>query len=452
MDEAIRLFSGSEDKNPAFSKPLDVFAKIRQSENGSYQLSGIKGDLSGMKVQGDMVLDTTQQKPSLNGDLRFENINLGGSGSSQGGASAQSSAGGKGKAQGGSRWSKDPIDLSGLNAFNADLKISADALKSGPWIISEPKMGLLVKDGTLTVQDLQGGLFGGNLALTSTVQASAQARQPSHIDAQGSLENVDIAALVKALAGSNIVKASGRVSTDIDLKTSGLSMAAFVYDLSGKGTVSGSDIILDGVDVERFAVALSEESKPGDTVMGIWKGASKGGSTTFETLDGNFGIVEGIVGIHKLDLDGPQASIFTTGKIDLPNWTVSTKHKLTAKTRPDVPPFEMAFSGSLDNPAQTFGQGVLNDYLQRKVERKVNKLLSDKLSDKIGIPFGNQPQPQAQEIPQEPNDIAPADGQPIPEEPAAEPAQPVPQQEEPQNQEEMKPEDAIKDVLKGLLE
>jgi len=39
----------------------------------------------------------------------------------------------------------------------------------------------------------------------------------------------------------------------------------------------------------------------------------------------------------------------------------------------------MTLKGSLDNPAQTFGQGVLEDYLGRKVQRKLNDLISKKL-------------------------------------------------------------------------
>jgi hypothetical protein len=152
------------------------------------------------------------------------------------------------------------------------------------------------------------------------------------------------------------------------------------------------------------------------------------------------------VNIQKLDLDGEKAQILTTGKVDLPRWQLATKHKITAKTKPDVPPFDMAFSGSLDNPGQTFGQGLLNDYLKRKVDRKINKLLSDKLGDKLGIPLGGAQQQQQAPTPAPtptPAEVAPAGGVTPQEQNPVEPAPP---------QEELKPEDAIKDVLKGLLE
>jgi len=182
------------------------------------------------------------------------------------------------------------------------------------------------------------------------------------------------------------------------------SPAALIYDLSGAGTVKGEDVLLDGVDVTRFVRALSLDSKPGDTVMGLWKGSTKGGQTAFETLDGAFTIKEGVVTLDKMDLDGAKAAIKTTGTVNLPNWTLSTKHSMSVKGEgnapSDVPPFEIKVSGSLDNPAQDMAKGVLNDYLNQKIQRKLGDLLSKKLGGswgkKLGLPtVNNAPTPPA---------------------------------------------------------
>ena len=72
---------------------------------------------------------------------------------------------------------------------------------------------------------------------------------------------------------------------------------------------------------------------------------------------------------------------------------MATKHKVIVKgidgQPSDVPPFEISFNGSLDNPAQTFGQGLLQDYLNRKIQRK----LSDLLSKKFGKPSNGNAAP-----------------------------------------------------------
>jgi hypothetical protein len=360
---------------------------------------------------------------------------------------------------------------------------------------------------------MQAGLFEGRIAMSSTVKSANQPRQPVHIEAKSSLTDVSVARLVKALAGSQMIDASGKVSTELEITTSGTSPAALVYDLGGQGTVTGGDIVLNGVDVTRFAEALSDESKPGDSLLGLWKGTTKGGKTAFDTLDGNYVIREGVVTIQKLDLDGPEANIATTGTVNLPKWTLSTKHKITVKPQGDVPadipPFEMAFSGPLDNPAQTFGQGVMQDYLNRKINRKFEKLLTDKLGlpgEEKKKPAKGQPQevlPSSGEEEITPKELTPQDilqqvldPEPQPEpaapkpqpEPVPAPAEPPPQdvesivkevlqpepqpeaqppQEEPapvaeepqaqppqeeQKPEEIKPEDVVEDVLKGLLQ
>lgn len=137
-----------------------------------------------------------------------------------------------------------------------------------------------------------------------------------------------------------------------------------------------------------------------------------------------------------MDLDGVEAAIQTRGIIHLPNWTLATKHKIIVKgidgVPSDVPPFEMSFSGSLDNPAQTFGQGLLQDYLNRKIQRKFNKLLSKKL----GLPSNDNQEPEQQEQ-------AP-DG-------ASSPTEPVQQEEQNPPELEDVAEEAIKDLLDGLL-
>ena len=83
-----------------------------------------------------------------------------------------------------------------------------------------------------------------------------------------------------------------------------------------------------------------------------------------------------------MTLDGDTAKLETIGQIDLPRWTLSTKHPMSVKSTDSegatVPSFEISFSGSLDNPTQTFGQGLLQDYLQRKLERKIGKMITDK--------------------------------------------------------------------------
>lgn len=431
MAQLIQTVSGSNDLNKNYAKPVDIYAKIKQ--NGKkYNLSEINGMLAGIALKGNLDVDMSSKVPELNGKLDFGAIQLD-SEFTNNNSSSQGSGGSSGAAVANKsqRWSKNPIDTKVLSMVNADFQVSAARFKYGEWDLNQPKGHINLKDGVLYAKDIQAGMFDGSIALNVQAKSSPQDRQPIHIEGQSHISNISIAPLVNALGGSKLVSVSGRLGGDVSIKSSGTSAAALIYDLSGNGAVNGNGIVLNGVDVVRFVRALSDESKPGDTVLGLWKGSTKGGTTNFDTLDGAFSIQEGNVTLSKMDLDGPRAAIETRGNINLPDWTLNTKHKMivkgTADTPSDVPPFEISFNGSLDNPTQTFGQGLLNDYLNRKIQRKLNSIISKKLgvaqddnAQQPGDAAGN-------------NEAQPSAGDDV-------------------KKIIEKPEDVVKDVLKGLLQ
>lgn len=460
-----RIITGAE-QGLLPPEALSITTEIKQREDSSLAFEPLRLSLGASTISGALLLESKDLKPMISGDLSFDELTLGTPSAAPNNAPKQSA-----------RWSKEPLELSGLNALNADVRFSGKALNYGPWALRAPKGSVTLKDGMLNIANFTSGLFDGELVLSATLETAAQLRQPIHISLESKLSDVDALALLRALSGSAFIPVEGAVSGDISMKTSGLSPAALIYDLSGSGALNGRNIVLKGVDLERFAAALSTEAKPGDTALGLWKGASKGGETRFDTLSGPFTITEGIIAFDALSLDGPQAQILTQGKVDLPNWVLESTHKLTAKTKSEVPPFEMRFKGPLDNPAQTFGQGVLNDYLQRKAQRKIQGFVGDKilkkgLGDVLGLP---QPAPQAaprvEPTQPQPAEIAPAiqttpepvqeiQPQQVPEPmPAPEAAPPPPVEPVPENapaqqapQEEPKPEQVLEDVLKGVLQ
>lgn len=436
MAQALQMFGNVSIKDKNLHKPLDFYANIFQSGN-VYKLNDIKGDLSGISVTGSAEFDLSGKVPSVSGKLDFGKITLQSVVNKN--TSANSKAGSSNAYA--ERWSKVAINTSALHFINADLALSAEAINYGAWPLVDPKMNLKLRSGALEITDLKAGVFDGNIALSSHVKALNEPRAPIHFENKSKFNDVDLGKLSKALIGTKLVDVSGKGSLDLNIKSSGVSPAALIYDLGGAGKVSGTNIILDGVDVERFVRALSDESKPGDTVMGLWKGSTKGGKTAFDTLDGGFVIENGVVKVKDITLDGKTAKIVTNGDINLPKWTLSTKHSLsingTEEKPSDVPPFEVTFSGSLENPSQTFGQGLLKDYLNRKLQRKLSELLSNKL----GRPS---------------NDNA-ANGSPAAaSETNTEQPEPAPAQEN-QSDSATQPdledvaEDAIRGVLEGLL-
>jgi len=273
--------------------------------------------------------------------------------------------------------------VSALHAVNADLSLKASKINYGDWPLSNPSMKIKLNNGNLNLSDVKASIFGGLINTNIKLQTSAKARQPVTFETDASFNNVDIAKVAASMIGTRLVKLSGSGNFNVNVKSTGASPAALIHDLSGKGSVTGQDFVLGGVDVTKFVRALSYDSKPGDTIKGLWKGSTQGGKTAFKTLNGSFIIENGIADIKEMTLDGTTARIETTGIVNLPAWTLSTNHKMIAKkiegVTDEIPPFEMSFSGSLDNPGQTFGQGALNQYMNNKLQRKLDDLITDKL-------------------------------------------------------------------------
>jgi hypothetical protein len=230
------------------------------------------------------------------------------------------------------------------------------------------------------------------MKVTASAQAGEANKGFSSLQANAKFTSVLMEELVKAFVGTKIIQATGDVNFETDISSGGMSQLALVSNMRGNGTVDGKNIVMEGFDLVRFANAMSAESKPGDTVNGLFGSALKGGTTSFDTLDGAFNITQGVVNIEKLDLNGKQSSLTTTGNINLPAWTLKTAHTITVKptivpegqTAPEpIPPFTINIAGSLDNPGQTMGQGLLSDYLNRKLQRKVGSIIEDKFGKEL---------------------------------------------------------------------
>ncbi len=437
FDALLAALAPSSPRYSTWRKPVDFSAELSMQDKKT-SLNNIRGNLAGTTLSGSIAIDSSTEKPDVTGALTIGDVVMKTAASgqsstgaaSQGGASAGASAGGK-------RWSGAPLDVSWMNGFNANLDLKANSIVYNNWNLQKPALKFALKDGALVISDLSSGLFGGNMSMSANVKAPATVGQPVSVNAKTNFENVAMEEMVLALVNSRILQASGTLNMDAEINGAGGSQNALVNSLAGQGTMNGTDIVLEGFDVSRFAAALSDETKPGDSVMGIWKGTTKGGSTAFDTLDGNFTMAKGIATINKMDLDGPKASLAMRGTVSLSAWYLDTQNTITVKDR-DIPPFTVKLAGPLDNPAQTFGQGVLQDYLQRKISRKIEKEIGDKLGDKLGIPglFGGAQQPQ-------PQDTAPSGGE--------ETQGGEQQQQTPPPPPAATPEDAIRGVLDGLL-
>lgn len=454
--DLVRIYSPNFNSGVGIKKGLDVFASMSRKEN-VYTFSQLQATVGPTEIKGDVVADVSGIKPAITAALQFSNLPIddltGIKAEKAGGVSAQPMNGAQDV-----RWSRNAINTTMLHMANVALKATADSVTYGNWNFKNAGMNIDLKEGNLDIKQLDGGLYGGHVAVTGALKSSAKERQPISFTGNILAQGINLEEFVRSFSGSQLVKAKGSVSLDTALQTTGLSPAALIFDLKGKGTATGSDLVFEGFDLARLSGALAEPSTSFTQNFSRLLDASlAGGATSFDKLDGAFTIAEGVINFDKMLLTGKAANVATTGTISLPLWTMDLVSTVQLTEPADAPPLRATFKGPIDRPAQTFGQNAMQQYFQRQLEGVVLNPLLDKLDEsgalKNLLGTSEPPRPAPQQQPQTEMQQQPVQQQPAPQDQQtqqAPTAEPAPQQAQPQQP--ATPEEAFFGILQQVIE
>ncbi|TQV70846.1 AsmA family protein [Denitrobaculum tricleocarpae] len=265
-----------------------------------------------------------------------------GSDSSGGGATADLSAVHR-------RWSRDPIDLSGLGAVDGDIAVRSKAIIVDDLRLDNASLEAALENGVLSVKRFDAGVYGGRLRATGTVDGRGAPTLVMKLDATG----LNAGRLIRDLADSDRI--SGTLDLSAALETKGESEAALVRSLQGSGQLGG-----------QMTARVKAEEQLGNVVLGILgtkvkeiRGVSDATTALFSAfagapakLSGTFNVQQGVVETVDTRIDGRDASIFTAGKADLPAWLLSSRSDLfRSGDANQVDPYVIAeANGVLDAP------------------------------------------------------------------------------------------------------
>ncbi|MFA7276114.1 MAG: AsmA family protein [Pseudobdellovibrionaceae bacterium] len=352
--------------------------------NQTYRINNLHGALGGADFRGAVAVDLAG-KPKIDGQMNIADLVLASSSSGKAGsgnASAPSKQAAGLSTNSGAVWSREAIDTSWMHGFDADINVTAKSITHNLLKFSNVKLVAKLEDGTLSVEDMSAGMFGGTASLNAIIKSGQAERDPLNVTAKLSAANVDAKSMVSGLMGRVNDTVSGTLTSfDTQISATGISPAALVQTLGGEGKAQGQNIIVKGIDAAQLAQAAKGSYKPMERA-GAMFGSFGDGQTQFDIADAEYTIQNGIVQFSKLFFDGPKATLNSTGSLNLPQWTIDLKNTMTVKNT-DIPPFDFSVRGPLDNP-QKAGGDVIENYLQNKFEKKVNKLLEDKLGKFLG--------------------------------------------------------------------
>ena len=257
----------------------------------------------------------------------------------------------KGGGSSGERWSREKLDLSALQSMDADVDFSADRFIANTTVIDNLQAQLTLRDGTLTIKQLNGNTYGGVIDLTGTLASRGVPTFNGHVTGS----NVAVSEL---MGGGFLAKRiTGPVSFDTDLASSGYSMAELVGGLQGNGKVDGSITVLSQVEQQVGSALLGILGQQVKQLQGFTESVNAVYSAftgSPNALNGTFDINQGVLNTQDLSLTNNRARLLATGDANIAAWTMDMIANIFSQEYPDQPYLSIDLDGPMDGPNTKF--------------------------------------------------------------------------------------------------
>lgn len=217
------------------------------------------------------------------------------------------------------RWSIQPIDLSVLAAFNADLNLFGEAIVYDDITLSDVAADATVADGVLRIPSLTGTLFGGALKGDVTL---ASAPKPA-VDAALSLTGGDFGAAQQEMKGKRM--ATGDIAFSSSVNSVGASVAELISGLKGDGSFEVRKAALTGESGNSPRGPIGELLVGLNQLAGIVVGGGEQRPEGLADISGSFEIDRGVARSEDLSVISTVGEGKGKGTIDLPKWMMKVE-------------------------------------------------------------------------------------------------------------------------------
>jgi AsmA protein len=273
------------------SSPLKARAEARM--NGSVvSINSVTGNIGDAGFNGWASLDLVS-KPLIKVDLDFQRLDLV---TSNAPATPASDS-----------WSDAPIDLTGLNYVDAQVKISAAQINVGTSQFAPVAIDTTLAGGVLKVAvgnvGAYGGAFSGELIIDAS---SANPIYAVHCDIAG------VRALPLLTSLGNFDKIDGVMQVKLAARSAGASQHAIMSNASGTLFAAFQNGEIRGVNIAQMMRDLTAS-----TLKGWQEQKSQGTGTDLTQLSASFKIDRGQAQTTDLNLVGPMVKVTGAGTIDL---------------------------------------------------------------------------------------------------------------------------------------
>lgn len=273
--------------------PLTGKAEVRL--NGSVvMINGLTGTLGDGAFNGWASVDLAS-KPLVKLDLDFQRLDIAAARGPNATQDAPSSP----------TWSNAPLDVTGLNYVDAQIRVSAAELNIGEGHFAPVAIDATLASGVLKCGITNLGAYGGQA--NGELDIDAGGATPAYT-LRADLAGVRALPLLKSAAGFD--KLDGKMQAKISVRSSGQSQRAIMSNLNGTAFATFQDGAIRGLNVAQMIRSLTASTLSG------WQ-ESREQTTDLSQLSASFRIEQGQATTSDLNLVGPLVKMTGTGTVDL---------------------------------------------------------------------------------------------------------------------------------------
>jgi AsmA protein len=347
----------------------------------------LQGALNNNKFDSNGSASFNAAVPAVQANARFDRLDLNQVLAPSAGAAASAAAPGAPADM--------PVAMDGLASLNGRFNISAGQLLFRQYEVADAKLDAALDSGTLRVTRLSGNAWGGSID-GSGVAESKSKRITVKLVANG----VNANALLKDVAGKDLLEGTGRISAD--LSTSGASLGALRSNLAGAAALQLRDGAVKGVNLARILrQAKAALSMKQDAVTK----ASTAEKTDFSELTASARIEGGVARSDDLDLKSPFMRIGGSGRFDIGAGRIDyTARATVANTATGQDGTDLSALRGVTVPVQLSGPFDAIDWKVQwsgaaaaAVENKIKDKIAEKLFGKPAEPAASEPAKKPEE-------------------------------------------------------
>ncbi len=314
MDDLYPLLGIAIPPTPPYALDGRLTREIKSPTSSTWKYDGFTGKVGDSDLAGFAHFTTGKPRPRLDADLRSKRLDLddlagfiGGAPKPGGGERTNPELAAKAARQeaSGKLFPRDEFRLEKLRAMDANVRLRAARINTQRLPVDDMDAKLDLKAGMLTLNPLNFGVADGNIRSVIRMDAREKTiRTRASIDAKG----LTLGKLMpKVKLGQNAI---GKIGGDVQITTTGNSIAAMLGNASGDADV--------GMGSGRISKLLMELAAI--DIAGILKVKLTGDQQIpIRCAYGDFAVKNGVMTPRVLAFDTSETVILGTGTIDLRN-------------------------------------------------------------------------------------------------------------------------------------